>query len=122
MLRDQGKPVNYYNSVSASWGLQAGVQTYSYVVFLITSKAIDYLKARGVNVAMNTNGWFFPQRMEQVSKLDLACITLDDLLVIDRCANIINFRRKSFPRQFCEARIQFNSNALATFQRAGFQR
>lgn len=45
VLRDQGKPVNYYSSVSASWGLQAGVQTYSYVVFLITSKAIDYLNA-----------------------------------------------------------------------------
>src|SRR6185436_2725549 len=36
VLRDMGKPVNYYSSVSASWGLQAGVQTYSYVVFLIT--------------------------------------------------------------------------------------
>lgn len=43
VLRDMGKPVNYYSSVSASWGLQAGVQTYSYVVFLITKKAIDYL-------------------------------------------------------------------------------
>lgn len=38
---------------------------------------IDHLKARGVNVAMNTNGWLFPQRMEHVSKLDLVCITLD---------------------------------------------
>ena len=45
VLRDMGRPVNYYSSVSASWGLQAGVQTYSYVVFLITSKAIDYLNA-----------------------------------------------------------------------------
>jgi lipid-binding SYLF domain-containing protein len=45
VLRDMGKPVNYYSSVSASWGPQAGVQTYSYVVFLITSKAIDYLHA-----------------------------------------------------------------------------
>lgn len=43
VLRDKGKPVAYYSSVSASWGLQAGVQTYSYVVFLISSKAIDYL-------------------------------------------------------------------------------
>lgn len=43
VLRDMGRVVNYYSSVSASWGLQAGVQTYSYVVFLITSKAIDYL-------------------------------------------------------------------------------
>jgi lipid-binding SYLF domain-containing protein len=42
-LRDMGKVVNYYSSVSASWGLQAGAQSYSYVVFLITSKAIDYL-------------------------------------------------------------------------------
>ncbi|MHB1206554.1 MAG: lipid-binding SYLF domain-containing protein [Rhodospirillaceae bacterium] len=42
-LRDSGKVVNYYSSVSASWGLQAGAQSYSYVVFLITSKAIDYL-------------------------------------------------------------------------------
>jgi MoaA/NifB/PqqE/SkfB family radical SAM enzyme len=38
---------------------------------------VDHLKARGVNVAMNTNGWLFPQRMEVVSKLDLVCITLD---------------------------------------------
>lgn len=38
---------------------------------------IDHLKERGVNVAMNTNGWLFPQRMEQVRKLDLVCITLD---------------------------------------------
>lgn len=38
---------------------------------------IDHLKARHVNVAMNTNGWLFPQRMEQVRKLDLVCITLD---------------------------------------------
>ena len=44
-LRDMGKTVNYYSSVSASWGLQAGAQAYSYVVFLITSKAIDYLNA-----------------------------------------------------------------------------
>ena len=45
VLRDMGKVVNYYSSVSASWGLQAGAQAYSYVVFLITSKAIDYLNA-----------------------------------------------------------------------------
>lgn len=38
---------------------------------------IDHLKVRKVNVAMNTNGWFFAQRMEHVAKLDLVCITLD---------------------------------------------
>ncbi len=47
------------------------------LVYKDVGEIIDHLKARGVNVAMNTNGWFFPQRMEQVSKLDLACITLD---------------------------------------------
>lgn len=38
---------------------------------------IDHLKARRINVAMNTNGWLFSQRMEHVAKLDLVCVTLD---------------------------------------------
>jgi len=38
---------------------------------------VDHLKARGVNVAMNTNGWYFQQKIDVVSKLDLVCITLD---------------------------------------------
>lgn len=38
---------------------------------------VDHLKARGVNVAMNTNGWYFPQKIDVVAKLDLVCITLD---------------------------------------------
>jgi lipid-binding SYLF domain-containing protein len=33
----------YYNSVSASWGWQAGAQSYSYVVFLMSNKAVKYL-------------------------------------------------------------------------------
>lgn len=33
----------YYNSVSASWGLQAGAQSYGYAVFLMTNKALKYL-------------------------------------------------------------------------------
>ena len=44
-LLDAGKVVSYFSSVSASWGLQAGAQSYSYAVFLITSKAIDYIHA-----------------------------------------------------------------------------
>ena len=35
--------VNYYNSVSASWGLQVGAQTYGYAVFLMTDKALEFL-------------------------------------------------------------------------------
>jgi lipid-binding SYLF domain-containing protein len=33
----------YFNSVSASWGLQAGAQSYGYAVFLMTNKALRYL-------------------------------------------------------------------------------
>lgn len=34
----------YYNTVSGSWGWQAGAQSYSYVVFLMTDKAKSYLE------------------------------------------------------------------------------
>lgn len=36
--------VDYYNSVSGSWGLQAGAQSYGYVVFLMNDKAVDYIE------------------------------------------------------------------------------
>jgi lipid-binding SYLF domain-containing protein len=39
----------YYNSITASWGLQAGAQSYGYVVFLMTDKAVKYVHA--------THGW-----------------------------------------------------------------
>jgi lipid-binding SYLF domain-containing protein len=39
----------YYNSVTGSWGLQAGAQSYGYAVFLMTNKAVRYLK--------KSNGW-----------------------------------------------------------------
>jgi lipid-binding SYLF domain-containing protein len=35
--------VGYYNSVSASWGWQAGAESYGYVVFLMNDKALKYL-------------------------------------------------------------------------------
>lgn len=35
--------VDYYNSFSASWGLQAGAQTYGYALFLMNEKAERYL-------------------------------------------------------------------------------
>jgi MoaA/NifB/PqqE/SkfB family radical SAM enzyme len=38
---------------------------------------IDHLKATGVHTAMNTNGWFVAERMDDVAKLDLVCVTLD---------------------------------------------
>lgn len=33
----------YFNSVSASWGLQAGAQSYGYVMFLMTNEAVGYV-------------------------------------------------------------------------------
>lgn len=33
----------YYNSVSGSWGLQAGAQSYGYALFLMNDKALKYL-------------------------------------------------------------------------------
>jgi lipid-binding SYLF domain-containing protein len=33
----------YYNSVTASWGFQAGAQSYGYVVFLMNDKALKYI-------------------------------------------------------------------------------
>jgi MoaA/NifB/PqqE/SkfB family radical SAM enzyme len=41
------------------------------------SEIIDHLKERHINVAMNTNGWLFPQKLDIIRKLDLVCITLD---------------------------------------------
>lgn len=40
----EGSTVNgYYNTVTASWGLQAGAQSYGYVVFLMNDKAMKYI-------------------------------------------------------------------------------
>jgi lipid-binding SYLF domain-containing protein len=42
------KVTEYFNSVSASWGWQAGAESYAYVVFLMSDKAVQYLaKSKG---------------------------------------------------------------------------
>jgi len=43
VLKEGTNVVGYYNSVTASWGLQAGAQSYGYVVFLMSKKAIKYI-------------------------------------------------------------------------------
>jgi len=48
-LIEGSRVVDYYNSVTGSWGLQAGAQSYGYAVFLMTDKAIQYVK--------DTKGW-----------------------------------------------------------------
>jgi len=43
----------YYNSVTASWGWQAGAESYSYVVFLMSDKAVKYLhKSEGWEIGV----------------------------------------------------------------------
>lgn len=48
-LQQGSKVDGYYNSVTGSWGFQAGAQSYGYVVFLMTRKAVNYVH--------NTHGW-----------------------------------------------------------------
>ena len=47
VLLKKGKVVGYYNSVAASYGLQAGIQTFGYVLFFMTQTALDRLDASG---------------------------------------------------------------------------
>ena len=49
VLRMGGKTAGYYNIVSGSFGLQAGVERSSLVLFLMTDDALAYL--------FNSNGW-----------------------------------------------------------------
>lgn len=44
VLLEGSKAIDYYNSVSASWGLQAGAESYGYVVFLMNDSALSYLQ------------------------------------------------------------------------------
>lgn len=49
VLIKNAKVVEYYNSVSASWGWQAGAESYAYVVFLVSDRAVRQLET--------TKGW-----------------------------------------------------------------
>ena len=43
VLMEGTQVVNYYNSVSGSWGLQIGAQSFGYAVFLMTDAAMSYI-------------------------------------------------------------------------------
>ena len=45
VLWQKGKPVAYYNTAGASYGLQAGAQKYGYAMFFMNQKALDSLNA-----------------------------------------------------------------------------
>jgi len=44
-----GHVVDYFNTFTGSWGLQAGAESYGYALFLMNNRALDYLK--------KSNGW-----------------------------------------------------------------
>lgn len=46
LIRD-GKVTSYYNTVSGSYGLQAGIQKYGYALFFMTEKMLAYLDKSG---------------------------------------------------------------------------
>ena len=46
-LRRQGRSAGYYNTVAASYGLQAGVQTFGYALFFMRDSALKDLETRG---------------------------------------------------------------------------
>ena len=48
-LRKNGKSVAYYRSLAASYGFQAGVQAYGYVLFFMDDASLRYLD--------NSEGW-----------------------------------------------------------------
>jgi lipid-binding SYLF domain-containing protein len=42
-LRSRGRTLGYYRTVSASYGLQAGIQSFGYALFLMNDSALAYL-------------------------------------------------------------------------------
>jgi len=48
-LFEQGRVTRFFNISAASFGFQAGAQTYSYALFFITNSGLQYLK--------NSRGW-----------------------------------------------------------------
>ena len=52
-LRKKGRVAGYYNSVAASYGLQAGVQTFGYALFFMNEGALAYLdKSEGFELGV----------------------------------------------------------------------
>jgi lipid-binding SYLF domain-containing protein len=47
VLKKSGKTAGYYNSLAASYGLQAGVQVFGYALFFMNDKSLAYLDKSG---------------------------------------------------------------------------
>jgi lipid-binding SYLF domain-containing protein len=44
-LREGGKTVGYYKTLAASYGLQAGAQSFGYALFFLSESALEYLSS-----------------------------------------------------------------------------
>lgn len=52
-LLKNGRPAGYYNSLAASYGLQAGVQVFGYALFFMNDAALGYLdKSEGFEIGI----------------------------------------------------------------------
>src|SRR5882724_5093702 len=48
-LRKEGRTTGYYRSLAASYGFQAGIQSFGYVLFFMDDESLNYLN--------NSDGW-----------------------------------------------------------------
>lgn len=55
-LREERRTVGYYNTVSGSYGLQAGAQEFGYALIFMNQSALDYLKkSKGWEIGVGPN-------------------------------------------------------------------
>ena len=55
-LRKRGRTVGYYRSLAASYGLQAGVQSFGYVLLFMDNESLAYLEnSRGWEIGVGPN-------------------------------------------------------------------
>lgn len=53
VLRKRGKAVGYYNTTAVSYGLQAGAQSFGYVLFFMSNASLKYLdKSEGWEIGV----------------------------------------------------------------------
>ena len=54
-LRQGGKTMGYYRSLAASYGFQAGIESFGYILFFMNDASLQYLN--------NSEGWELGQRL-----------------------------------------------------------
>jgi lipid-binding SYLF domain-containing protein len=63
-LRKNGRTSGYYNTTAASYGLQAGVQSFGYALFFMDNASLEYLdKSRGWEIGVGPSVVVFDEGM-----------------------------------------------------------